>query len=234
MYKLVLMRHGESQWNLENRFTGWTDIDLTKNGYEQARIAGNLLKKMGFTFDLAYSSLLKRSIRTLWIILDIMDIMYTPINMTWRLNERHYGNLQGLNKLDISDQYGSDKVLNWRRSYMISPEPLKIDDKRHPRFDSRYSKISSNELPAAESLKDTVKRVLPFWNSSIGPAIQKSRKVLIVAHGNSLRALIKFLEKISDSDIINLNIPTGQPLIYELDERLHPISRYYLNSMNKK
>ena len=228
MHKLVLMRHGESQWNLENRFTGWTDVDLTETGREQARKAGELLKKEGYTFDLAYSSLLKRAIRTLWIALDAMDAMYTPVGVNWRLNERHYGALQGLNKAETAAQYGDEQVLIWRRAYAIAPEPLSLDDKRHPRFDSRSAKIPADQLPATECLKDTVERVLPFWNDSIAPAIRAGRKVLVAAHGNSLRALIKHLDNVSDDDIVNLNIPTGQPLVYELDDDLRPIRHYYL------
>lgn len=228
MHKLVLMRHGESQWNLENRFTGWTDVDLTETGREQARKAGELLKKEGYTFDLAYSSVLKRAIRTLWIALDAMDAMYTPVGVNWRLNERHYGALQGLNKAETAAKYGDEQVLIWRRAYAIAPEPLSLDDERHPRFDSRYAKIPADQLPATECLKDTVARVLPFWNESIAPAIRAGRMVLIAAHGNSLRALIKHLDNVSDDDIVNLNIPTGQPLVYELDDDLRPIRHYYL------
>ena len=228
MHKLVLMRHGESQWNLENRFTGWTDVDLTETGREQARKAGELLKKEGYTFDLAYSSVLKRAIRTLWIALDAMDAMYTPVGVNWRLNERHYGALQGLNKAETAAKYGDEQVLVWRRAYAIAPEPLSLDDERHPRFDSRYAKIPADQLPATECLKDTVARVLPFWNESIAPAIRSGRKVLVAAHGNSLRALIKHLDNVSDDDIVNLNIPTGQPLVYELDDDLRPIRHYYL------
>jgi len=222
------MRHGESQWNLENRFTGWTDVDLTDTGREQARKAGELLKKEGYTFDLAYSSVLKRAIRTLWIALDAMDAMYTPVGVNWRLNERHYGALQGLNKAETAAKYGDEQVLIWRRAYAIAPNPLSLDDERHPRFDSRYAKIPADQLPATECLKDTVERVLPFWNDSIAPAIRAGRKVLIAAHGNSLRALIKHLDNVSDDDIVNLNIPTGQPLVYELDDDLRPIRHYYL------
>jgi 2,3-bisphosphoglycerate-dependent phosphoglycerate mutase len=228
MYKLVLMRHGESQWNLENRFTGWMDVDLTDTGREQARAAGALLKAEGFEFDLAYSSLLKRAIRTLWIALDEMDAMYTPIGLNWRLNERHYGALQGLNKAETAAEYGDEQVLIWRRAYAIAPNPISDDDPRHPRFDKRYSKVAPENLPATECLKDTVARVLPFWNESIAPAIRAGRRVLIAAHGNSLRALIKHLDNVSDDDIVHLNIPTGQPLVYELDDDLRPIRHYYL------
>jgi 2,3-bisphosphoglycerate-dependent phosphoglycerate mutase len=222
------MRHGESQWNLENRFTGWMDVDLTETGRKQAQKAGELLKAEGFEFDLAFSSVLKRAIRTLWITLDTMDSMYTPVGLSWRLNERHYGALQGLNKSEIAARYGDEQVLIWRRAYAIAPNPLDLDDPRHPRFDKRYANIPSGQLPATECLKDTVGRVVPFWNESIAPALKSGRKVLVAAHGNSLRALIKHLDGISDEDIVNLNIPTGQPLVYELDDELRPIRNYYL------
>ncbi|MYN12992.1 2,3-diphosphoglycerate-dependent phosphoglycerate mutase [Pusillimonas sp. TS35] len=228
MYKLVLMRHGESQWNLENRFTGWKDVDLTDTGREQARKAGVLLKEEGYTFDLAFTSVLKRAIRTLWIALDAMDAMYTPVGISWRLNERHYGALQGLNKAETAAKFGDEQVLIWRRAYAIAPPPMDMDDERHPRFDPRYSKLTPEQLPATECLKDTVARVLPFWNDSIAPAVRSGRKVLIAAHGNSLRALIKHLDNMSDDDIVSLNIPTGQPLVYELDENLKPLRHYYL------
>lgn len=228
MHKLVLMRHGESQWNLENRFTGWTDVDLTETGRMQAQKAGELLKAEGFEFDLAFSSVLKRAIRTLWIALDAMDAMYTPVGLSWRLNERHYGALQGLNKSETAAKYGDEQVLVWRRAYAIAPNPLDLDDPRHPRFDKRYAGIPANQLPATECLKDTVDRVVPFWNESIAPALKSGRKVLVAAHGNSLRALIKHLDGISDDAIVGLNIPTGQPLVYELDNELRPIRNYYL------
>ena len=228
MYKLVLMRHGESQWNLENRFTGWTDVDLTETGREQARRAGELLKEKGFEFDLAYTSVLKRAIRTLWIALDAMDAMYLPVHNSWRLNERSYGALQGLNKAETAAKFGEEQVLIWRRAYAIAPDPIAPDDPRHPRFDARYAKIPASEIPATECLKDTVARVLPFWSESIAPAIRAGRRVLVAAHGNSLRALIKHLDNISDNDIVHLNIPTGQPLVYELDDDLRPIRHYYL------
>lgn len=228
MYKLVLMRHGESQWNLENRFTGWTDVDLTETGRAQARAAGELLKSKGYEFDLAFCSVLKRAIRTLWIALDSMDAMHTPVGLSWRLNERHYGALQGLNKAETAAEFGDEQVLIWRRAYAIAPDPIAEDDSRHPRFDKRYAKIPADQLPATECLKDTVARVLPFWEDSIAPAIRSGRKVLVAAHGNSLRALIKHLDGISDEDIVHLNIPTGQPLVYELDESLKPIRHYYL------
>ncbi|MFC4275909.1 2,3-diphosphoglycerate-dependent phosphoglycerate mutase [Achromobacter aloeverae] len=228
MHKLVLMRHGESQWNLENRFTGWTDVDLTEKGRAEARAAGELLKKEGYVFDVAFTSVLKRAIRTLWIALDAMDAMYTPVGNSWRLNERHYGALQGLNKAETAAKFGDEQVLIWRRAYAIAPEPIALDDERHPRFDSRYAKVPADQLPATECLKDTVARVLPFWNESIAPAIKAGRRVLVAAHGNSLRALIKHLDNISDDDIVGLNIPTGQPLVYELDDDLRPIRHYYL------
>ncbi|HEY9460152.1 MAG TPA: 2,3-diphosphoglycerate-dependent phosphoglycerate mutase [Paralcaligenes sp.] len=228
MHKLVLMRHGESQWNLENRFTGWTDVDLTETGRMQARRAGEMLKEQGFEFDLAYCSVLKRAIRTLWIALDAMEAMYTPIGMSWRLNERHYGALQGLNKSETAAKYGEEQVLIWRRAYAVAPNPVAFDDPRHPRFDRRYAKVGADKLPTTECLKDTVQRVLPFWNDSIAPALRAGRRVMVSAHGNSLRALVKHLDAISDSDIVALNIPTGQPLVYELDDELRPIRHYYL------
>lgn len=228
MHKLVLMRHGESQWNLENRFTGWADVDLTDTGREQARQAGELLKEKGYEFDLAFSSVLKRAIRTLWITLDAMDAMHTPIGYSWRLNERHYGVLQGLNKAETAAKYGDEQVLIWRRAYATAPEAIEHDDPRHPRFDPRYSRLKPDQLPATECLQDTVARVLPFWNDSIAPALRSGRRVLITAHGNSLRALIKIIDNISDEDITQVNIPTGQPLVYELDENLKATGHYYL------
>ena len=228
MKKLVLLRHGESTWNKENRFTGWTDVDLTETGREQARRAGELLREKGFVFDLACTSVLTRAIRTLWIALDAMETMYIPVHNNWRLNERHYGALQGLNKAETAAKYGDEQVLIWRRAYAIAPNPLDFDDPRHPRFDPRYAKLTPEQLPATECLKDTVARVLPFWNDTIAPAMRAGRRVLIAAHGNSLRALIKHLDNVSDEDIVNLNIPTGQPLVYELDDDLRPIRHYYL------
>ena len=228
MYKLVLMRHGESQWNLENRFTGWTDIDLTEAGCDQARRAGELLKEKGYVFDVAFTSVLKRAIRTLWIALDAMDTMYLPVHNNWRLNERHYGDLQGLNKAEMAAQYGDEQVLIWRRAYAIAPNPIALDDPRHPRFDPRYAKLTPQQLPATECLQDTVARVLPFWDETIAPSIRAGRRVLVAAHGNSLRALIKHLDNVSGDDIVHLNIPTGQPLVYELDKDLRPIRHYYL------
>ncbi|WP_420223629.1 2,3-diphosphoglycerate-dependent phosphoglycerate mutase [Pigmentiphaga litoralis] len=233
MYKIVLMRHGESQWNLDNRFTGWTDVDLTEKGREEARKAGELLKREGYGFDVAYTSVLKRAIRTLWIALDTMDAMYLPVINSWRLNERHYGALQGMNKSETAAKYGDEQVLIWRRAYAIAPNPLDIDDERHPRFDPRYGALSAAELPATECLKDTVERVVPYWNESIAPAIKAGKRVLIAAHGNSLRALIKHLDNVSDDEIVGLNIPTAQPLVYELDENLKPIKHYYLGNADE-
>ncbi|NEN76025.1 2,3-diphosphoglycerate-dependent phosphoglycerate mutase [Pelistega sp. NLN82] len=228
MYKIVLMRHGESQWNLENRFTGWADVDITETGRQQAWEAGKLLKAEGYQFDIAYVSVLKRAIRTLWTALDAMDAMYLPVVKSWRLNERHYGALQGLNKSETAAQYGEEQVLIWRRAYSIAPNPLSLDDERHPRFDPRYAALKPEELPATECLKDTVARVIPVWEESIVPDIKAGKRVLITAHGNSLRALIKYLEDMTEEDILKLNIPTGQPLVYELDENLKPIRHYYL------
>jgi 2,3-bisphosphoglycerate-dependent phosphoglycerate mutase len=228
MHKLVLMRHGESQWNLENRFTGWADVDLTETGRMQAKRAGELLKKEGYQFDLTYSSVLKRAVRTLRIVLDTMDAMYTPIGLSWRLNERHYGALQGLNKAETAAKYGDEQVHIWRRAYAIAPEPMSLDDPRHPRFDVRYAKVAAEKLPSTECLRDTVARVVPFWNDSIRLALRSGRRVLVAAHGNSLRALIKHLDSVPDDEIVNLNIPTGQPLVYELDDDLKPIRHYYL------
>ncbi|VCU70524.1 2,3-bisphosphoglycerate-dependent phosphoglycerate mutase [Pigmentiphaga humi] len=233
MVKLVLMRHGESQWNLENRFTGWTDIDLTEKGREEARKAGELLKQEGYDFDLAYTSVLRRAIRTLWIALDAMDRMYLPVEPSWRLNERHYGALQGLNKAETAARFGEAQVLTWRRAYAIAPDPLAQDDERHPRFDARYQDLDPAELPATECLKDTVARVVPYWNDTIAPSLKAGKRVLIAAHGNSLRALIKHLDGISDDDIVGLNIPTAQPLVYELDDDLKPIRHYYLGNADE-
>ena len=228
MYKIVLMRHGESTWNRENRFTGWTDVDLTDKGMEEARHAGRLLKEAGFSFDLTYTSVLRRAIRTLWITLDEMDLMWLPTVHHWRLNERHYGALQGLNKAETAAQYGDDQVLVWRRSYDIPPMPLEAGDPRASYNDPRYADLKREEIPLTECLKDTVARVLPVWTDSIAPAIRAGRQILVSAHGNSLRALIKYLDGISDQDIVGLNIPNGQPLVYELDADLRPIRSYYL------
>ena len=228
MYKLVLLRHGESQWNLENRFTGWTDVDLSENGVREARAAGELLVREGYDFDIAYTSVLKRAIRTLWIGLDVMDRMWLPVVHSWRLNERHYGALQGLNKAETAAKFGDEQVLIWRRAYDIAPDPLASTDPRWAGNDPRYKHLKPEDIPATECLKDTVARVLPFWKDSIAPAISRGRRVLIAAHGNSLRALIKYLDNVSDADIVELNIPTGQPLVYELDANLKPIKSYYL------
>ena len=228
MYKIVFMRHGESTWNLDNRFTGWTDVDLTEKGIAEAKQAGTLLKEAGLSFDMAYTSVLKRAIRTLWLTLDEMDLMYLPIEHDWRLNERHYGALQGLNKAETAAKYGDDQVLIWRRSYDIPPMPLEPNDPRASYNDPRYAGLKREQIPLTECLKDTVARVLPAWNESIAPAIRSGKRILISAHGNSLRALIKYLDGISDKDIVGLNIPNGQPLVYELDADLKPIKSYYL------
>lgn len=230
MYKLVLLRHGESLWNKENRFTGWTDIDLSKKGIIEAQEAARLLKNEGHTFDVAFTSVLKRAIRTLWIVLDEMDLMWIPVYRSWRLNERHYGALQGLNKSDTAAKHGKRKVLVWRRSYDVRPPALKKTDERYPGLDSKYKDLSKKELPLAECLKDTVTRFLPFWHENIAPAIQSGSKVLIVAHGNSLRALVKYLDDLSDEAIVKLNIPTGIPLVYELDKDIKPVQSYYLGN----
>ena len=228
MYKIVLMRHGESTWNLDNRFTGWTDVDLTDKGRSEARHAGTLLRDAGFTFDLAYTSVLKRAVRTLWLTLDEMDLMWIPIVHDWRLNERHYGALQGLNKAETAAQYGDEQVLVWRRSYDTPPNALLATDPRTSFTDPRYAHLDRAHIPLTECLKDTVARVMPVWDSSIAPAIRAGRQILISAHGNSLRALIKMLDGISDEAIVNLNVPNGQPLVYELDANLKPIKSYYL------
>ncbi|MBY0465889.1 MAG: 2,3-diphosphoglycerate-dependent phosphoglycerate mutase [Burkholderiales bacterium] len=228
MYKLVLIRHGESTWNLENRFTGWTDVDLTDTGVEQAKNAGRLLKAEGYEFDVAYTSVLKRAIRTLWLALDEMDRTWLPVLKSWRLNERHYGGLQGLNKADMAKQYGDAQVLVWRRSYDTPPPALEATDPRSERSDPRYAKLNPEDVPLTECLKDTVARVMPFWNESMAPAIKAGKRIVVAAHGNSIRALVKYLDGISDTDIVNLNIPNGIPLVYELDADLKPIRSYYL------
>ena len=228
MHKLVLIRHGESTWNLENRFTGWTDVPLTDTGVAQARQAGELLKEAGYEFDVAYTSVLKRAIWTLWHCLDTMDRTWLPIQHDWRLNERHYGALQGLNKADMARQYGDEQVLVWRRSYDTPPPALEADDPRGQRQDPRYGRLDAEQIPLTECLKDTVARVLPCWNERLGPAIRSGQRVLIAAHGNSMRALVKYLDGISDSDIVGVNIPNGIPLVYELDENLKPLRHYYL------
>jgi 2,3-bisphosphoglycerate-dependent phosphoglycerate mutase len=228
MHKLVLLRHGESQWNLENRFTGWTDVDLTDNGRREARAAGELLQREGYAFDIAYTSVLKRAIRTLWIALDAMDLMWLPVVHSWRLNERHYGALQGLDKAETAARFGEEQVLIWRRAYAIAPDPLQPDDPRWAGNDPRYRHLRPEDIPATECLRDTVARVVPFWKDSIAPALSRGRRVLVAAHGNSLRALIKYLDGISDEDIVALNIPTARPLVYELDADLRPLRHYYL------
>jgi 2,3-bisphosphoglycerate-dependent phosphoglycerate mutase len=226
--KLLLLRHGQSIWNLENLFTGWIDVDLSDQGRMEAQEAGRLLKAEGIAFDIAFTSVLKRAIRTLWIALDEMDLMWLPVERTWRLNERHYGALQGLNKTQTVEKHGADQVKVWRRSYDIPPPPLPPTDPAHPRFDRRYAGVPAGELPSCESLKDTLARVLPFWNARIAPELRAGRNVLVAAHGNSLRALVKMLDEMSDSAIVELNIPTGVPLLYELDASLKPLSSRYL------
>jgi 2,3-bisphosphoglycerate-dependent phosphoglycerate mutase len=228
MYKIVFMRHGESTWNLANRFTGWVDVDLTDKGINEAKTAGRVLRDAGFTFDLAYTSVLKRAIRTLWLALDEMDQMYLPIKNDWRLNERHYGALQGLDKGETAAKYGDEQVLVWRRSYDTPPPALDASDDRASFNDPRYAGLPKEQIPLTECLKDTVARVMPVWEEDIAPAIRAGKQILISAHGNSLRALIKMLDNISDADIVGLNIPNGQPLVYELDENLKPIRHYYL------
>jgi len=228
MYKLVLIRHGESTWNLDNQFTGWTDVDLTETGIEQAKNAGKLLKNEGYDFDLAYTSVLKRATRTLWHVLDEMDRTWLPVVHSWRLNERHYGALQGLNKAETAKKYGDEQVLIWRRSYDTAPPPLDAADERCERGDPRYVNLPPEQVPLTECLKDTVARVLPFWNESMVPAIKAGKRIVVVAHGNSIRALVKHLDNISDNDIVGLNIPNGIPLVYELDADLKPLRHYYL------
>jgi len=228
MIKLVLLRHGESIWNLENRFTGWTDVGLSEKGVAEAYLSAEWLSKEGFSFDIAYTSVLKRAISTLWIVLRDMDLMWIPIHRSWRLNERHYGALQGLNKLETVQKFGKEQVLIWRRSYDIKPPALTEDDQRFPGKDLRYKDLAPQELPLTECLKDTVERFLPYWHEIIVPTLRKGKKVIIAAHGNSLRALVKYLDGVSDQAIVKLNIPTGIPLVYELDEDLKPIKHYYL------
>mgnify|MGYP001366498521 CR=1 FL=1 len=228
MYKVVLLRHGESQWNKENRFTGWTDVDLTEKGEDEARSAGRLMRASGFDFDVAYTSVLTRAVRTLWLALEQMDRVWIPIINSWRLNERHYGALQGLNKAETAQKYGDEQVHIWRRSYDTQPPALTLDDERFPGKDRRYADLTSAELPLTECLKDTVARFLPYWHETIAPAIKSGKRVLIVAHGNSLRSLVKYLDNVSEKETVDLNIPTGIPLVYELDEELKPICSYYL------
>jgi len=228
MKKIVLLRHGESTWNKENRFTGWTDVDLTEKGRSEAVNAGRLLKDSGFAFDLAFTSVLKRAIRTLWITLEELDRMWIPIQHSWRLNERHYGALQGLNKAETAEKFGESQVKLWRRSYDVPPPALEPSDPRTGAGDPRYAGMAANEMPRTECLKDTVARFLPYWHETIAPAVRSGQSVVIAAHGNSLRALVKYLDGISDSEIVELNIPTGQPLVYELDDDLRPLRHYYL------
>ena len=230
IHKLVLLRHGESQWNLENRFTGWTDVELSQNGIIEAKSSGQLLKDKGYFFDLVYTSVLRRAIQTMDLCLEAMGIENIPIKYYWQLNERHYGALQGLNKAETAQKYGDEQVLVWRRSYDTPPPPLNLDDERHSRFDEKYSDLDTSKLPNSECLKDTVDRSLPLWHKTIAPSVQSGEKVIIVAHGNSLRALVKYLDKISDKAIVGLNIPTGVPLVYELDDELNPIKHYYLGN----
>ena len=233
MKKLVLLRHGQSQWNLENKFTGWVDVDLTEKGEEEAKEAGRLLKKNNFLFDIVYTSLLKRAKRTMNICLEQMGLETIPIESSWRLNERHYGALQGLNKAETAKKYGDEQVHVWRRSYSTPPPKLDFNDERHPRFEKMYSNLNPEQLPLSECLKDTVNRFLPFWEKSIKPNLEEDKKLLIVAHGNSLRALVKYLDNVSDERILDLIIPTGAPLVYELDETLSPIRNYYLGDQNE-
>jgi len=228
MYKLVLVRHGQSTWNLENRFTGWTDVELTDLGKAEAAEAGKLLNEAGYDFDIAYTSVLKRAIKTLGIIQNVMDRDWLPVIRAWQLNERHYGALQGLNKAETAKEYGEDQVKVWRRSYDVPPPALELTDERHPKFDRRYASLTPEQLPATESLKITLDRVLPYWNTTLAPEIKAGKRLLVVAHGNSIRALVKYLENISEAEITELNIPTGLPLVYELDKDLKPIKNYYL------
>jgi len=228
MYKLVLVRHGQSTWNLENRFTGWTDVGLTDLGREEAHEAGKLLMEGGYIFDVAYTSVLRRAVQTLWTVLQELNLEWIPVTNAWQLNERHYGALQGLNKAETAEKFGEAQVKIWRRSYDVPPPALELDDERHPRFDPRYASLTPEQLPATESLKITLERVLPYWHSTLAPMIQSGKRVIIAAHGNSIRALVKYLDNISEADITELNIPTGLPLLYELDEELKPIRSYYL------
>lgn len=228
MYRLVLIRHGQSIWNLENRFTGWTDVDLSENGLEEARQAGRILIKNGYKFDAAFTSVLKRAIRTLWIVLDEMDIMWIPVYKSWRLNERHYGALQGLNKAETAAKYGEEQVHIWRRSVDVHPPELEKNDNRYEAEDPRYSDMADGEFPLTENLEDTEKRVLKYWHETVAPAIKSGKRLIIAAHGNTIRALVKYLDNIPSDGIVNLNIPTGIPLVYELDDELNPIKHYYL------
>ena len=228
MYKLVLLRHGQSTWNLENRFTGWTDVGLTEQGKAEALTAGRQLREGGYVFDIAYTSVLRRAIQTLWIALEDMQLEWIPVVNAWQLNERHYGALQGLNKAEMAEKFGEAQVKLWRRSYDVPPPALELSDERHPRFDPRYAALEAHQIPATESLKITLERVLPYWHSTLAPMIKTGKRVLISAHGNSLRAMVKYLDDISDAEIPELNIPTGIPLVYELNEQLRPLKHYYL------
>jgi 2,3-bisphosphoglycerate-dependent phosphoglycerate mutase len=228
MFTIVLLRHGESTWNRENRFTGWTDVDLSEKGKAEAQRSALLIAEAGLSFDLCYTSMLRRAIRTLWIVLDDMDLMYLPVRHSWRLNERHYGALQGLDKRETTEKYGKEQVRLWRRGYAVRPPALEGDDSRHPRFDPRYAGLGPEALPATESLADTLARVVPYWEGTIAPAVREKRRVLIAAHGNSIRALVKYLDHVPDDEITGLNIPTGFPLVYELDDALRPVRHYYL------
>ncbi|HEX7811321.1 MAG TPA: 2,3-diphosphoglycerate-dependent phosphoglycerate mutase [Burkholderiales bacterium] len=233
MNKIVLLRHGESVWNKENRFTGWTDVDLSEKGLEEAREAGKVLKEAGFRFDVAHGSVLKRAIRTLWIVLDQLELMWIPQQLSWRLNERHYGALQGLNKAEMAAQFGEEQILAWRRSYDIPPPALEKSDERYPGRDPRYARMKPQDIPVTECLKDTVARFLPHWNDVIAPDVKAGRNVIVVAHGNTIRALVKYLDNVSEKDIVGLNIPTGIPLVYELDDNLKPLKHYYLGDQEK-
>ncbi len=233
MIKIVFVRHGESVWNLENRFTGWTDVDLSPRGVAESHETAETLKRENYTFDIAFTSVLKRAIRTLWIILEDMDLMWLNVYRSWRLNERHYGSLQGLNKKEMADKFGFEQVQKWRRSYDTPPPPLEADDPRHPKNDRRYAGVPKDLLPATESLKLTLERVLPYWNEVITPELKQGKKILVSAHGNSLRAIVKHLDSVSDEDIVKLNIPTGIPLVYELDDQLNAIRHYYLGDEEK-
>lgn len=233
MHKIVLLRHGESVWNKENRFTGWTDVDLSEKGLEEAREAGVLLKKEGFTFDLAHGSVLKRAIRTMWIVLNELDLTWIPQQLSWRLNERHYGSLQGLNKAEMATRYGAEQILVWRRSYDTPPPALERSDERYPGKDRRYASMNPADIPVTECLKDTVARFLPHWNDVIAPQVKSGKRVLVAAHGNTIRALVKYLDNVSEKDIVELNIPTGIPLVYELDDAMKPLRHYYLGDPEK-
>jgi len=228
MKRLVLIRHGESQWNMENRFTGWTDVPLSEKGVAEAIKAGKLLKEKGFNFELAYTSYLKRAIKTLWLVLEEMDMMWIPVKKSWRLNEKHYGSLQGLNKAETAEKYGDEQVHIWRRSYDIPPAPLSADDPRNPRFDPRYQELAPNELPVTEALKDTVNRIVPYWENEIAKSFERHNEIIVAAHGNSLRGIVKYLKNVSDNDIVNLNLPTGVPYVFEFDDDLKLKQDYFL------